>query len=49
MNWKIYFIEPIDKLEYSDYVGVNAVHWNNSGHKKMSEILIKVIYKLFLL
>ena len=46
---KISFIEVIDKLEYSDYVGAFDDHWNNSGHKKMSEILIKEIDKLFLL
>ncbi len=37
---KIDYFDPFPKLNYSDYVGAFDDHWNNSGHKKMSEIVI---------
>ena len=42
------YLDPFPKLIYSDYKGPFDDHWNNSGHKKMSQILIKGINKLVL-
>ncbi len=45
---KIDYFDPFSTLNYFDYAGAFDDHWSNSGHKKMSEILIKGLDKLLI-